>query len=148
MKKLTLNKLVFFTAPLLFTPLLYAQSEEKQTQDMSDPLAVYTQAGAGITNQGLNLKLGNSYDTGDEQTMAMNIIELKGFAGDSLGLDGNDSINSIRFRNFHIDTSNGRGTQIDVNWDFNNNLGNVSYSFIQALPAFGPVQLFPLEVWG
>ncbi|MET4692806.1 hypothetical protein [Endozoicomonas lisbonensis] len=113
-------------------------------QDMSDPLAVYTQAGVGVTNKGLNIKLGNTYDTGNVDTMAMNIIEIKGFGADSLGLEGNDSINSARFRNFKLDTTNGRGSQIDANWDFNTNTGNVSYSFIQALPAIGPVQFYPL----
>ncbi|CAM3296612.1 hypothetical protein [Shewanella pealeana] len=142
MKKLPLISVFSLIAPLSFTSLSFAQQDE--VQDMSDPLAVYTQAGAGVTNKGSNLKLGNSYDTGNPDTMAMNIVELKGIAGDSLGLDGNDSINQLRYRNFNLDMTNGRGAQIDVNWDFNNNVGNASYSFIQALPALGPVQLFPL----
>lgn len=134
--------------PLTFTPSASAQKAEDNVQDMSDPLAVYTQAGFGVTDQGINIKIGSSYDTGNEETMAMNIIELKGMGGDSLGLDGNDSINSLRFRNFNLDTINGRGAQIDVNWDFNNNMGSASYSVMQALPAFGPVQLFPLAGLG
>ncbi|ABZ77093.1 conserved hypothetical protein [Shewanella halifaxensis HAW-EB4] len=144
MKNSTLVSALTLLAPLSFSPLSFAQQAQDEVQDMSDPLAVYTQAGAGVTNKGINLKLGNSYDTGNPDTMAMNIIELKGIAGDSLGLDGNDSISNLRYRNFNLDMTNGRGAQVDVNWDFNNNVGNASYSFIQALPAFGPVQLFPL----
>ena len=30
--------------------------ESDEVQDMSDPMAVYTQAGAGLSNEGLNLK--------------------------------------------------------------------------------------------
>lgn len=33
-----------------------AQEAEKEVQDMSDPLAVYTQAGMGVTNKGINLR--------------------------------------------------------------------------------------------
>jgi hypothetical protein len=111
---------------------------------MSDPLAVYTQWGVGMTDNGLNLKVGSSYDTGNSDTMAMNIIELKGIGADLLGVDGDDSIDTLRFRNFSLDTTNGRGSQIDVNWDFDNHLGSASYSFIQALPALGAVQFYPL----
>jgi hypothetical protein len=50
---------------------------------MSDPLAVYTQGGLGASDKGLNLKVGQSYDTGNPETMAMNIIEVKGIAGNS-----------------------------------------------------------------
>ncbi|WP_095210516.1 hypothetical protein [Endozoicomonas ascidiicola] len=135
-----LSSIIFSVTTALITVPVIAD----EVQDMSDPLAVYTQAGAGITNDGLNLKFGNTYDTGNPDTMAMNIIEIKGFGGETLGLDGNDSINSARFRNFTLDTTNGRGAQIDANWDFNNNTGSMSYSFIQALPAIGSVQFYPL----
>ncbi len=137
--KLTTIGTLICTCALVSAPLF-----AEDVQDMSDPLAVYTQAGAGVTDKGLNIKIGNTYDTGNPDTMAMNIIEIKGFGGELLGLDGNDSINSVRFRNFSLDTTNGRGAQIDVNWDFNNNTGNASYSLIQALPAMGPVQFYPL----
>lgn len=139
-----MNKISLVTSLALITPFAFAQQAEDSVQDMSDPLAVYTQAGFGVTDQGINIKIGNSYDTGNPDTMAMNIIELKGIGGDSLGLEGNDSVNSLRFRNFNLDTINGRGAQVDMNWDFENNVGSASYSLMQALPAFGPVQLFPL----
>lgn len=136
-----MNRTLPFTVfPLVCSFSLFAD----EIQDMSDPLAVYTQAGAGMTNNGLNVKIGNSYDTGDIDTMAMNIIELKGIAGDVLGVDGDDSIDTVRFRNFSLDKTNGRGSQIDVNWDFDNHLGSASYSFIQALPSIGAVQFYPL----
>jgi hypothetical protein len=122
--------------------------EEEQLQDMSDPLAVFTQAGVGVTNKGLNLKIGESYDTGSDTTMGMNIIEIKGFGGEALGWDSNsvrdNSIDSMRYRNFTVDMTNGRGKQIDINYDIESDSGSASYSFIQALPKMGPVQFFPL----
>ncbi len=116
----------------------------EEVQDMSDPLAVYTQAGAGVTNKGLNIKIGQAYDTGSVDSMAMNIIEIKGMGADLLGLDGDDAVDSARFRNFTLDTTNGRGAQIDINWNFDTGTGNASYSFIQALPAMGSIQFYPL----
>ena len=41
-------------------------SEEKDVQDMSDPLAVYTQVGGGLTDKGANFKFGQTYDTGSD----------------------------------------------------------------------------------
>ncbi|MFZ3406360.1 hypothetical protein L2D52_01710 [Vibrio chagasii] len=129
-----------------------AQEAEKEVQDMSDPLAVYTQAGMGVTNKGINIKVGQTYDTDSETTMGMNIIEIKGIGGESLGWADenhrNDSVDSIRFRNFGVDLTNGRGSQVDVNWDFNSGAGSASYSLIQALPKMGPVQFYPLAGLG
>ena len=127
---------------------------EDDVQDMSDPLAVYTQLGAGYTDKGINLKVGRSYDTGSASTMAMNVLEIKGIAGEALGWNGearednNDSIDSARFRNVQVSTKNGRGSQVDINYDFNHEFGTASYSFIQASPKFGPFQLFPLAGLG
>ncbi|GAL16790.1 hypothetical protein JCM19235_5339 [Vibrio maritimus] len=125
--------------------LVWAEDTE-DVQDMSDPLAVYTQVGMGVTDKGLNLKVGRSYDTGNPSTAAMNIFEVKGFLGKEIGWnDGRDnSIDSFRFRNFHANYKNGRGRQIDVQYDVKNEVGNASYSFIQAIPKIGPVSLFPL----
>lgn len=126
---------------------------EDSVQDMSDPLAVYTQAGAGYSDKGLNLKFGQTYDTGSDTTMGMNVLEVKGIAGDAIGFRDNDkskfgsvddSIDSVRFRNFTVDLTNGRGAQVDLNYNFDTNQGSASYSFIQALPKFGPVNLYPL----
>lgn len=151
------NKSVRFLAVLSLataaTPLL-AETPEDELQDMSDPLAVYTQAGVGYTDKGLNIKIGQTYDTGNPATMGMNVVELKGIAGKTLGWNGggekrrkynnSNSINSFRFRNFSADMSKGRGTQIDMSYDFRDEMGTVSYSFLQALPKMGPVSLFPL----
>ncbi|USD44200.1 hypothetical protein J4N42_21910 [Vibrio sp. SCSIO 43135] len=132
-------------------------SEQDTVQDMSDPLAVYTQAGAGYSDKGLNLKFGQTYDTGSDTTMGMNVLEIKGIAGDAVGFRDNnkalysgvdDSIDSLRFRNFSVDLTNGRGAQIDLNYNFDTNQGSASYSFIQALPKFGPVNLYPLAGLG
>jgi hypothetical protein len=123
----------------------YAENSE-ELQDMSDPLAGYTQVGTGFTYRGLNLKVGQTFDTGNAQTMGMNVFELKGFAGDVAGWDdeANDSVDSIRFRRFGADLTNGRGSQIDASYDFGSESRTVSYSIIQTLPKWGPVQLFPL----
>lgn len=124
---------------------------EAEVQDMSDPLAVYTQAGFGYTDKGLNLKLGQTYDTGMDTTMGMNVLEIKGIAGEMLGWnnrDNDDSIDSIRFRNFGVDLTNGRGSQIDISWDFDSNQGSASYSFIQALPQIGMFNFYPLAGLG
>nr|WP_305415717.1 hypothetical protein [Photobacterium leiognathi] len=80
--------------------------------------------------------------------MAMNTFEIKGFMGEHIAHDGDDSIDSIRFRNPQLDLTNGRGSQIDVNWNFENNLGSASYSMIQALPKWGALQLYPLAGLG
>lgn len=149
-------KLIAIIALPLFCSNLLAQDSntgEKELQDMSDPLAVYTQAGAGATNKGLNLKLGKSYDPGTPKTMAMNIVEIKGFFGESLGWDSSsvkdNSIDSVRFRNFKVDMTDGRGSQIDVNYNFDANhiakqTGDVSYSIMQALPKMSIFNLYPL----
>ncbi|MCL9773771.1 hypothetical protein [Vibrio methylphosphonaticus] len=124
---------------LSITPVL-----ADEYQDMSDPMAVYSQAGFGVTNKGLNFKLGQSYDTNNDATMAMHVLEAKGFAADSLNLKGDDSFDSLRYRHFNVNTESGLGAQIDVNWDFDNKIGSASYSIIQALPKMGAVQLYPL----
>ncbi|MGL6315502.1 hypothetical protein [Vibrio sp. WXL103] len=141
-----MNKLMTSAAALTLLAFNTVASETEQVQDMSDPLAVFTQVGAGYTDKGLNIKIGQTFDTGDATTAGMNVFELKGGLGDSLGFrdEANDSIDSVRFRRFGVDLTNGRGTQIDLSYDFNNEAGTASYSFIQALPAFGPFQLFPL----
>ena len=129
------------------SPSVFAETE---IQDMSDPLAVYTQLGAGYTDRGINFKLGQTFDTGNDATMGMNVFEVKGALGEALGFRdyANDSIDSVRFRRFEADLTNGRGMQIDMNYDFNNEVGSASYSFIQALPKFGPVQFYPLAGLG
>lgn len=128
------------------------QNSDNDVQDMSDPLAVYTQAGAGASDKGLNIKVGRTYDTGNPETMAMNIIEVKGIAGEYLGWSGSshrdNSIDSVRFRNFSVNTTNGRGAQIDLNYNVEQESLNASYSFIQALPKLGNLNLYPLAGLG
>jgi len=150
--------LVLWTLGVIGLPA-YSQADENaveqsdEVQDMSDPLAVFTQAGVGLTNKGLNIKIGQSYDTGSDTTMGMNVLELKGALGDSLGWDGgsrrDDSLDSFRFRNFEVDLTNGRGTQIDMSYAFDENplaeeTANISYSILQALPKMGRLNLYPL----
>lgn len=152
------SMLVLWTLGVIGLPA-YSQADENaveqsdEVQDMSDPLAVFTQAGVGLTNKGLNIKIGQSYDTGSDTTMGMNVLELKGALGDSLGWDGgsrrDDSLDSFRFRNFEVDLTNGRGTQIDMSYAFDENplaeeTANISYSILQALPKMGRLNLYPL----
>jgi len=128
-------------------------AEEREVQDMSDPLAVYTQVGAGATNYGINLKVGQAYDTGNPKTIAMNVFELKGLLGEALGWSGgskrDNRLDGVRFRNFGVNLENGRGQQIDFNYSLNETplaeeSGSLSYSLIQALPKMGDVNLYPL----
>jgi hypothetical protein len=52
---------------------------------MSDPMAIYTQVGMGFTDKGLNFKFGKTYEIGKQNQGGMNLVEIKGLAGDSLG---------------------------------------------------------------
>ncbi|CAM3052870.1 hypothetical protein VIDI103191_14990 [Vibrio diazotrophicus] len=64
-----------------------AEEQASEVQDMSDPLAVFTQGGVGITDKGLNLKVGQTYDSGKENVAAMNVFELKGIGDEMLGFE-------------------------------------------------------------
>ncbi|MCG9702456.1 hypothetical protein L1D19_20520 [Vibrio natriegens] len=142
------------SAILVNSSSVYAHSNNsEELQDMSDPLAVYTQAGIGFTDKGVNLKMGQTYHPSQPGRMAQNVIEIKGIGGDMLGIRDNnnrlyskvdDSIDSFRFRNFQVESTKGFGRQLDLNFDVDNDTLDASYSFIQALPKFGPLQLFPL----
>ncbi|EIC9813780.1 hypothetical protein NB525_09345 [Vibrio alginolyticus] len=141
-------------AALQLASSAYAQTNNsEELQDMSDPLAVYTQAGFGITDKGANIKIGQTYQSSQPGTMAMNIIEMKGIGGELFGIRDNDdpiyanvddSIDSFRLRNFQVEVAKGLGRQLDVNYDVDNDKLDASYSFIQGLPKFGMLQLFPL----
>lgn len=141
------------TGITLLSVISYADNNtSKEVQDMSDPLAVYTQAGIGVSNKGINVKIGQSYDTGNPITMGMNVIEIKGIVGETLGWDDDtvtsNSVDSVRFRNFSVDITNGRGTQLDIDYNLHSEAGTVSYSFLQALPAFGKLNIYPLAGLG
>lgn len=152
MKKTTYQSLMAIPLVLAVSAPSFAeeQKEQKEVQDMSDPLAVYTQLGAGYTDKGLNFKAGNSYDSGKPATMAMNVLEIKGVWGDTLGYRDYavDDIDSIRFRNFILDSTNGRGSQVDISFNQNSESGSASYSLIQATPKIGAFQFFPLAGGG
>lgn len=140
MNKLFLSALL----PLSFVSVSHAE----EVQDMSDPLAVYSQAGIGMTDKGLNLKLGQSYSTGIDNVMAMNIIEIKGIAGELSGWSGNsqrdNSIDSVRIRNFQANLAQGTGTQIDLNYSIETEALDASYSYIKAMPEFAGISFYPL----
>lgn len=155
------DRISFFLSLILGVLLLPYYSVANETtdekgdevQDMSDPLAVYTQAGVGATNKGINIKIGQSYDTGNEKTMGMNILEIKGGLGEALGWDGgsqrDNSFNSFRIRNFKLDVTNGRGAQIDMVYQLDktplaDESGTLSYSFLQGLPKMGRFNFYPL----
>lgn len=139
------------TASLLLILSTSAMAEGTTTPDegladMSDPLAVFTMAGFGVTNRGINLKVAKSYDTGDENELGMNLFELKGIYGDTLGWedDAENSIDSFRLRNLTVNPNTGLGGQIDLSYGFNSESGTLSYSLLQALPAWGRFNFYPL----
>jgi len=123
-----------------------SNSQEEKLADMSDPLAIFTMAGFGVTNRGINLKVAKSYDTGDENELGMNVVELKGIYGDALGWedDAKDSIDSLRLRNLTVNPNTGLGGQIDLSYGFESEAGSLSYSMLQALPKMGRFSFFPL----
>ncbi|WP_041521720.1 hypothetical protein [Gilvimarinus agarilyticus] len=147
------SKLISQASVVAILGLSVTAVAEDEVQDMSDPLAIYTQVGAGITDKGINLKVGQSYDTGDPATAGMNLIEVKGIYGDALGWLSDskttDSVDSFRFRNFTVDLTQGRGTQIDATVSLKQNLvaeksADISYGIMQALPKMGRFNLYPL----
>lgn len=144
-------KKIFLQLCLLGLSTVIVTAEE-DIKDMSDPLAIYTQAGFGFSNKGLNIKIGQSYDTGNEKTGGMNLIEIKGMVGDVFGWDNkettSDSIDAFRFRNFMVDLKTGRGTQIDINYNLHAESGVISYSIMQALPQWGGLSIYPLAGLG
>lgn len=146
LKKSYLSQLLL--SSLLVSSVVNAAEDDEPLQDMSDPLAVYTQGGVGLTDKGINFKVGQSYDTGNPETMGMNLIELKGALGGSLGWAGssqrNDAVDSMRFRNFGVNLKNGRGSQTDITYDFNHESGSMTYSLLQSLPKMGRFNLYPL----
>lgn len=123
-----------------------AASPDDGLADMSDPLAVFTMAGFGITNRGLNIKIAKSYDTGDENKLGMNLFEVKGIYSDALGWedDARDSVDSIRVRNLTVNPNTGTGAQVDMNYALDTEAGSLSYSLLQALPQMGRFNLYPL----
>lgn len=146
----SLSMAIAFSTALVAAPVIAA---DKEVQDMSDPLAIYTQAGLGFTDKGVNIKIGQSYDTGVATTAGMNVVEIKGIYGDALGWRGDDittdSVDSFRFRNFSTNLTNFRAKQIDANLTLKQNLvaeksADISYSLIQALPPMGILTLYPL----
>lgn len=159
MNRLKCTTFILIVGLLDFSSYSYADqkteggSNSDDVQDMSDPLAVFTQVGVGFTNKGINLKVGQTYDTGSETIVGMNILELKGGVGDAIGWSGSssrdNSFDSFRFRNFEVDLTNGRGTQIDMTYMFDETLlademATISYSLLQALPKMGKFNFYPL----
>jgi len=134
---------------LALTAILIAENNDTKTlQDMSDPLAVYTRGGIGVTNRGVNIKIGVQYKSDDKNKNQMHVLEIKGIGGDVIGWDGpyerSNSVDSFRYRNFSVDKSNGRGTQIDLSYDLHSEAGALSYSLLQGLPKWQNFNLYPL----
>ena len=120
----------------------------EELKDMSDPLAVYTRAGIGVTNRGINLKFGLEYKTDNANDNAMHVLEIKGIGGDVIGWDGDyvrsNSVDSLRYRNLSVNKTNGRGTQIDITYDRHRESGTLSYSLLQGLPKWNGFNFYPL----
>lgn len=94
----------------LFSLSSYA-AEQKEFEDMSDPLAVFSQAGIGYTDKGLNLKFAQAYDSKKENILALRALEIKGIYGGVLGWSDDasvdDSVDSLRYRTFEVDITTG-----------------------------------------
>lgn len=137
--------LIFMSVPVA---LMAQESETSDLKDMSDPLAVYTRAAVGVTNRGINIKIGIESKGGDADKALMNVLEIKGVGGDAIGWDGDyirsNSVDSLRYRYFSLNKKNGRGSQLDVTYDRHQESGVVSYSFLQGLPKWKNFSLYPL----
>ena len=101
-------------AVLSFNSILSADDgDTKELKGMSDPLAVYTRGGAGVTSRGLNIKVGIQTKGGDSDKSIMNVFEVKGFAGDAIGWDGpyvrSNSVDSLRYRKIVTSTAETQG---------------------------------------
>ena len=145
-----MNKLALtlITCLLWSSNLIAENNDTEALEDMSDPLAVYTRGGIGFTNKGLNIKIGIQYKSDDVNTQVMNVLEIKGFAGDTVGWDGpyerSNSVDSLRYRNFSLDKTNGSGTQIDITYNLHSESGVASYSFMQGFPRWNGFNFYPL----
>jgi len=157
MKKSNLISAITIFAPLCFLPQAFAQETENEVQDMSDPLAVFTQLGASYGTNGINLKLGKTLDTKSATDMSMILVEVKGLYGEHMKNEGssalhpeaaNDGISELRFRKFDVDMTNGRGLSMDFIHNFDTNSGTASLGMIQALPKIGIWQAFPIIAAG
>ncbi len=122
-KKIDQIKRVTKVVPLTLLLSAPAMAENNSAQDegladMSDPLAVFTMAGFGLTNRGLNIKVAKSYDTGNINKLGMNLIEIKGIYSDALGWedDAKNSVDSIRVRNLTVNPNTGLGAQVDLSY--------------------------------
>ena len=138
---------------LTFSTSLIAQNNETEVlEDMSDPLAVYTRAGLGVSNRGINIKMGLEYKSDDVNKQNMHILEIKGIGGEAIGWDGgyerSNSIDSVRYRNVSLNKIDKRGTQIDITYDSHSESGIVSYSILQGLPKWWNFNLYPLAGLG
>ncbi|GIU29499.1 hypothetical protein L2719_15540 [Shewanella schlegeliana] len=155
MKNRTLTVAVAVATPLSISSIAFA--EENEIQDMSDPLAVYTQLGASYGTNGINFKLGKTLDTGSATDMSMFLFEVKGLYGEHMKHQGasalapenaNNGVSELRFRKFDVDMTTGRGISMDVIHNFNANSGTASVGMIQALPKVGVWQAFPIIAAG
>ena len=149
--------MVKFFLPLLMlsacsTHLIAQESDADELKDMSDPLAVYTRVGLGITNRGFNIKVGLEKKGADADKSIMNVFEIKGIGGDAVGWDGpyvrSNSVDSLRFRNFSVSKTSGRGTQIDISYNWHSESGALSYSLLQGLPKWKNFNIYPLAGLG
>ena len=75
-------------------------------------------------------------------------LSFKGIGGDAVGWDGpyerSNSVDSLRYRNFSVDKTNGRGTQIDITYNRHSESGVASYSLLQGLPKWKNFNFYPL----
>lgn len=142
-----INKLLIICL-LSSTSLIAENNSTKEYKDMSDPLAIYTRGGIGVTNRGINVKIGIIYKNDNSNKQVMNLLEIKGAGGELIGWDGDyersNSIDSMRFRNFSRSISGGIASQIDITYNFESESGIASYSFVHELPKWKNFKFYPL----
>lgn len=147
---LTPKKLLIISIITLPSYPALASKISDTLQDMSDPMAVFSQFGAGYGDKGINLMLGHAYDPGVKNRKAMHIFEIKGIAGDAVGWrgDNNNSVSEFRYRHFEVSMKTGTGTNIDLNYNLDSGIGTGTYGIIQALPQIGRFQAYPMLAVG
>ncbi|PSU33698.1 hypothetical protein [Photobacterium lutimaris] len=148
--KTNTNNLIVTIFAAISSCSAFASQQSDTLQDMSDPMAVFSQFGVGYGDKGINLMLGHAYDPGIENRKAMHIFEMKGIGGESIGWrsDNNNSVSELRYRHFEVSLETGTGTNLDLNYNIDSGIGTGTYGLIQALPEIRNFQAYPMLAIG
>ncbi len=136
------TKFVKLTGALVMSGIAatsFAAETEKEVQDMSDPMAIYTSGGISYGTNGLNLKMMKTLDTGSKTDLSAIIVEIKDmdFADDGdvrHGTERSSAPSNLRLRKFDVDMTTGRGISYDIMHNTDKDAGMLSVGVMQALP--------------